>query len=169
MEDKIMILDHIDDIVDGGDVVGKQVFDSTGASVKVKGGGRGMPLKTRWDELQIGRAYSFVMGEFRPPDKPGESYPFVKDFKSVESAFVKEAQRKVETKTTDTKNRAFALSYAKDLVIGIIQAKPTLLDSFKTPSDVASLVVNISKKHFEPYLSNDHLVAEAIKEGAEVE
>ncbi len=160
--EKIMSIDHIEDIVYQGDMVGRQVFDSTGDSVKVKGGGKGMPLKARWDELQIGRAYSFTMGEYN-------NLPYVKDFKSVENTFVQQAQRKVEVKTTDTKNQAFALSYAKDLVIGMVQAKPSLLDSFKTPSDVASLVVNISKKHFEPYLNNDHIVAEAIKEGAEIE
>lgn len=168
MEDKILIIGYIEDITKDGEVVGKKVSDSTGDSLNVKGGGKGMPLKARWDELQIGRAYSFTMGEYKPPDKPGESYPYVKDFKSVKDPLVIEAQKKVETKTTDSLNKRSALTHATEYLVGMVQAKPELAAQFKSLEGGAEMIAKIAKKHFEPYLNNDHIVAEAIKEGAEI-
>ena len=109
MSERILIIDHIEDIIKDGEMAGKECFDKTGESVKVKKG-KGGSLEKRWDELLIGRAYSFDMGEFK-------GYPFVADFKSVESKFVEQAQERVEDKTIDTKNKSVTISYAKDLAI----------------------------------------------------
>lgn len=108
-DEKILIISKIEDIIDkGGELAGKQVFDSTGQSLKVRGG-QGGGLRGRWGELQVGKAYGFTMGEFK-------GFPFVQDFKSVENEFVKQAQKQVEDKTTSSRDRSMALSYSKDLV-----------------------------------------------------
>lgn len=106
--EKILIVDHIEDILKDGEKVGIECFDKTGDSVKVKVG-KGGSLKKKWDELVVSKAYSFEMGEFK-------GYPFVADFKSVESKFVEQAQKQVETKTLDTRDKSMAISYSKDLV-----------------------------------------------------
>ena len=113
--EKIIIIDHIEDILKDEDIVGKECFDKTGDSVKVKKG-RGGSLEKKWDELVIGRAYSFQIGEFKPEGKD-KSYPYVVDFKSVEGQLVKQAQERVETKTGDTRDRSMSVSYSKDLVV----------------------------------------------------
>lgn len=111
--EKVLIIDHIDDIMSGTEVVGKHIFDSAGNDVKVKKG-QGGALASRWEELQIGRAYSFTMGEFK-------GYPFVQDFKSVENRFVEQAQQQVGDKSIEEKRKSMAVSYAKDLAVaGII-------------------------------------------------
>lgn len=82
MSEKVMIVEHIEDIVDkAGGIVGKFCSNSSGDSVKVKNP-RGSNLKDRWDELEEGMAYKFIMGEFRPEDST-ESFPYVKDFTLV--------------------------------------------------------------------------------------
>lgn len=86
---KIMVLTEIEDIIENGEVIGKLVTDGAGNQVKVKVG-RGGHLKNKWDELLIGRAYSFTMGEFK-------GFPFVEDFSEVKDIMVKEAQRQVES------------------------------------------------------------------------
>ena len=92
--DKILILSRIEDIYNEKDQLsGKHCFDSTGYSVKVKGGDKGKKLWERFDELQIGRAYSFEMGEFG-----SQKLPYVKDFKSVE----KQLAEKLESEKPPT-------------------------------------------------------------------
>ena len=113
--EKILILDRIEDIEKDGEVVGKECFDKTGDSVKVKKG-RGGSLEKKWDELVIGRAYSFQIGEFKPEGK-NKSYPYVVDFKSVEGQLVEQAQKRIENKTGDIKDKSVCVSYSKDLVV----------------------------------------------------
>lgn len=108
MAEKYMILETIEPLLDDdSSVIGRLVTDKAGNQLKVKKG-QGGKLEKRWDELQIGKAYSFTMGEFK-------GYPFVQDFKAVEDKFVEKAQRQVEDKQATVKNRGIALSYAKDL------------------------------------------------------
>ena len=104
-----MIIDSIEDIVEEGEVVGKLCTDKAGSKIKVKVG-RGGHLKNKWDSLFIGRAYSFKMGEFK-------GYPFTEDFEEVKDAFVKEAQKQVEDKAVNTRDRSMSASYSKDLVV----------------------------------------------------
>ena len=154
MAEKIMIIEKIEDIYeDKGNVpnlvIGKQVFDATGDSVKVKSQ-RGR-LEKRWDELQVGRAYSFTMGEFK-------GYPFVQDFKSVESQFVEQAQKQVEDKSIGERRRSMALSYSKDVAVAKIGAgKATSVNEIIT---VATM--------FESYMENGATVekkkGETVKE-----
>ena len=81
--DKIFILEKIEDLVYKNEIVGKHCFGG-GEDVKVKNP-RDSGLKERWGELQIGRAYSFTMGEYM-------NQPFVKDFKAVEKALAEKAE-----------------------------------------------------------------------------
>ncbi len=113
MSDKIMVIGRIEDIYsDAGELIGKQVFDKADDSVKVKNP-KDSGLKERWGELIIGRAYSFTMGEYM-------QHPFVKDFKAVEGKLA-EAAEKVASQSADSKNRSYALSYAKDWCIAQVQ------------------------------------------------
>ena len=73
MGERIFVIDRIQDVTYDGRVTGKECFDSTGQSVKVKSGQKDV-LKNRWGELQVGRAYSFTMGIFN-------NFPFVQNFK----------------------------------------------------------------------------------------
>ena len=72
------LVTQIDEILYNGELMGYQCFDGTGQSVKVKKG-RGGYLKAKWDDLQVGRAYTFTMGEY-------DGKPFVKDFESMSEA-----------------------------------------------------------------------------------
>ena len=72
------IVTQIDEIRYNGELKGYQCFDGTGQSVKVKKG-QGGQLQARWGELQVGRAYSFTMGEYN-------GKPFVKDFEPMSEA-----------------------------------------------------------------------------------
>ncbi len=116
------IVTQIDEIYDNqGGLAGYQCFDGTGQSVKVKKG-QGGHLKERWGELQVGRAYTFTMGEFK-------GYPFVQDFKPMSEALadkmppiVKEAVKMGAEVITDPKNRSYALSYAKDIAVAKMMA-----------------------------------------------
>ena len=113
-EPRILIIDKIEDLYeDKGNVpnpvIGKLVSDSAGNQLKVKVG-RGGHLKNKWDELLIGRAYSFKMGEFK-------GYPFVEDFEEVKDIFVKEAAEKVRDSGAESRTRSYALAYAKDLAV----------------------------------------------------
>ena len=64
----------------------KKVTLGDGQVLKVKYGKEGT-LKAKWGELQVGRAYSFVMGSFK--DKP-----FVQDFHAVEGKLLAPVQAK---------------------------------------------------------------------------
>ena len=72
------IVTRIDEILYNGELKGYQCFDGTGQSVKVKKG-QGGRLQAKWQELQVGRAYSFTMGEYN-------GKPFVEDFESMSEA-----------------------------------------------------------------------------------
>ena len=117
------IVTQIEEILYNGELMGYQCFDGTGQSVKVKKG-QGGHLQAKWEELQVGRAYSFTMGEYN-------GKPFVENFESMSDVLadklppiVKEAVKmgaevvSVTTKPpSDPKNRSYALSYAKDLAM----------------------------------------------------
>jgi len=95
MADKFMTIGEMEDIRnDSGEVVGVQVWSPTGESLKIKKG-QGGKLKARWGELEIGKAYSFEMGEYK-------GYPFVQDFRAVAGELAKKALEKVEAKQVDT-------------------------------------------------------------------
>ena len=89
--DKIMVIDKINDIYgkDGEELTGKECFNKNGESVKVKNP-KGSNLRERWDELQVGKAYSFDMATFTPPGKT-DAYPYVRGFKSVEGKLAEQA------------------------------------------------------------------------------
>jgi len=116
MVDKFMTIDRMEDIRDtSGEVVGVQVWSPTGDTLRVKKG-QGGKLKDRWGELEVGKAYSFTMGQFTPPGKT-ESFPFVADFKWVADELAQKALEKVEASQANTRDRSFALAYAKDLAV----------------------------------------------------
>ena len=116
MADKFMTIDRMEDIRDkSGEVVGVQVWSPTGDTLRVKKG-QGGKLKDRWGELEVGKAYSFTMGQFTPPGKT-ESFPFVADFKWVADELAQKALEKVEASQANTRDRSFALAYAKDLAV----------------------------------------------------
>ena len=88
METKIILIDKMEELHDDdGSLLGYQVFDGDGSSVKVKAG-QGGRLRNKWDTLQVGRAYSFTMGEFK-------GYPFVQDFEETKDTFVKKAKEEL--------------------------------------------------------------------------
>jgi hypothetical protein len=147
MADKIMVLDKIEDIVEDGEVVGKLVTDKVGNQLKVKVG-RGGHLKKKWDELQLGNAYKFKMGEYK-------GFPFVEDFESVKDAFVKQAQAKVEDAQVDIKNKSVVLSYAKDIMVAYIGA-----GRFKSakPKEIGTNTVLIANEFSNWLMSTDKIV-----------
>ena len=135
MEDKIyMVVDRVEDITYQGERKGVKVTDKAGNSVNVKGGKKGGDLFERWDDIQPDSAYEFEMGVFK---KDGNEYPFVIDFKAVEVALAEQEAKKAPTpppkppttapqtakeatrpvSRVDGKNKAFAVSYMKDLVV----------------------------------------------------
>jgi len=138
--EKILILDRIEDIVDKGNVIGKHLFDSAGNDVKIKKG-QGGRLEAKWGELQIGRAYSFTMGDYK-------GFPYVEDFKSVKNKFVEQAQKQVTDNSIAERRRGFALSYAKDIAVAKIRVG-------KETS--ATEVITIATL-FESYLENGAIV-----------
>ena len=74
MTEKIGIIDIIeDDSYQGKDF--KKVVLKGGEILKVKYGREGF-LKAKWGELQVGRAYSWTMGDY-------QGHPFVQDFTAV--------------------------------------------------------------------------------------
>ncbi len=146
MADKILIIDRIEDVFDKEEIVGKEVFDKTGESVKVKIG-QGGHLKARWDELQAGMAYSFTMGEFKPPGKD-VSFPYVKDFKKVEDEFVIKAAEKVADSSEVHKTRGVALRMATDIHVARMSQGKTA-----TASEVIATAVL-----FEAYIANGAIV-----------
>ena len=86
-KNKILVIDSIEDILDdGGELAGKLVTDKGGNQVKVKKG-QGGKLADRWDELLIGRAYSFTMGLYK------DKYPYVQDFTEIKDIFKIEAAK----------------------------------------------------------------------------
>jgi len=122
MKNKIMVLDKIEDLLDNdGELIGKLVFDKAGNQLKVKKG-QGGKLADRWDELEVGKGYTFKMGEFK-------GYPFVKDFELVENVFALKAQEEVEDKQISTKNKSVCLSYAKDIGIAREWSVITILET----------------------------------------
>lgn len=109
--DKFMVIDRVENYIYGDKVVGRTIYDKGGNKQNIKKG-QGGALEKRWDELDAGagRAIKLEMSEY-------QGHPFVANFEWVESKFVEQAQRQVEDKSLDTKNRSVCLSYAKDLVI----------------------------------------------------
>lgn len=110
----------------------KKVTLKDGNVLKVKYGQEGF-LKAKWGDLEIGRAYTWKMGDF-------QGKPFVQDFKMVElpeqspegvaqtpkpSSQVIAEGDKPPVRVADTKNRSYALSYAKDLAVARIRSDPT--------------------------------------------
>lgn len=85
MVEKILVIDKINDIYgkDGEELTGKECFNKNGESVKVKSP-KGTNLRERWDELQVGRAYSFDMGEYK-------GFPYVQGFKAVSDKLAEQA------------------------------------------------------------------------------
>ena len=110
MADKFMTVNRKEDIRDdSGEVVGVQVWGANGNTLKIKKG-QGGRLKDRWPELEVGKAYSFEMGEYK-------GYPYVQDFKVVADELAQKALEKVEASQANTRDRSFALAYAKDLAV----------------------------------------------------
>jgi len=94
-KNKILVIDSIEDILDdGGELAGKLVTDKGGNQVKVKKG-QGGKLADRWDELLIGRAYSFTMGLYK------DKYPYVQDFTEIKDIFKIEAAKTVADNQAD--------------------------------------------------------------------
>jgi len=109
--EKFMVIDRVENYIYGDKVVGRTIYDKGGNKQNIKKG-QGGALEKRWDELDAGagKAIKLEMSEY-------QGHPFVANFEWVESKFVEQAQRQVEDKSLDTKNRSVCLSYAKDLVI----------------------------------------------------
>jgi len=82
MDDIIMVVDYIEDIEYNGKVTGKRCTGKDGNQVNVKGGKKGSKLYERWDELQVGTAYKFIMADYTNPKK--EVFPYVADFVTIE-------------------------------------------------------------------------------------
>ena len=135
MSEKILIIDRIEDILKDGEVAGKECFDKTGQSVKVKKG-KGGGLEGRWDELLIGRAYSFTMGEFK-------GYPFVENFKSIESQFVQQAQERVE----DTRGLSIEAQVAFKGLIELCVADKLKVNSPEIISTIAWALTRLGGKY----------------------
>lgn len=57
-EPKFMTIDRLEE------VIRRQVWSPAGDTLKIKKG-KGGGLQKRWPELQVGKAYSFEMGEFK--------------------------------------------------------------------------------------------------------
>jgi len=75
MADIIGVITKVeDDSYQGKDF--KKVTLGDGSVHNIKYGREGF-LKAKWGELQVGRAYSFIMGDY-------QGHPFVKDFVAVE-------------------------------------------------------------------------------------
>ena len=94
-KNKILVIDSVEDILDdSGELVGKLVTDKVGNQVKVKKG-QGGKLANRWNELLIGRAYSFTMGLFKG------KYPYVEDFAEIKDVLKIEAAKAVADNQAD--------------------------------------------------------------------
>lgn len=89
MADKYLTVDRVEELEKDGEIIGREVFNSGGNSVKVKMG-KGGSLKKKWELLDcgIGKAFKFQMGEFK-------GYPFVEDFEEVKDAFERKAAERV--------------------------------------------------------------------------
>lgn len=89
MADKYLTVDRVEELEKDGEIIGREVFNSGGDSVKVKIG-KGGSLKKKWELLDngIGKAFKFQMGEFK-------GYPFVEDFEEVKDALERAAAEKV--------------------------------------------------------------------------
>lgn len=91
----------------------------------------------------------------RPKDQPAPDQPF------------KKPKQAAPTDTT-LKNKAFALAYAKDIAVALIQAKVAASEKQSSMKSIAEATVDIADKYFEPYLNGyPSLAREAIKRGAE--
>lgn len=114
-ETKYMVIDKVEELLDDAQkVIGRLVTDKAGEELKVKKG-QGGKLADRWEELDngIGKAFEFTMGMFK-------GYPFVSEFKEVKEIFKQQAIAKVGDTQGDSKLRAFALSYAKDIHVAAL-------------------------------------------------
>ena len=120
MADIIGVITNVeDDSYDGKDF--KKVTLGTGEVLKVKQG-RGGDLKAKWGLLKEGVAIRFTMTDFKTPK--GERIPFVSNIETVEGVLPKAVKPDIGGLETpivkpaiNTKNKAFSVSYAKDLVI----------------------------------------------------
>jgi len=164
MTEKIMLVETIEDIIDDGEVVGKLCSNRAGDQVKVKKGQGGGLIK-KWDELKEGLAYKFIMGEYKPPGKT-EAYPYVKDFETVASTFVREAAEKVADAQADNKNKSYALSYAKDITVALVQAGKLKEINIDTPKTLANTTIAMAKQ-FNTYLMSSSEIVGGIKENIE--
>lgn len=107
---------------DGGEEKGRSITGTGGEHWNVKKGRQGKKLWERWHILDenIGKAFKLTIGQFK--NQKGELFDFVADFELTKDVFVKKAQAEVATKQAETRNRSFALAYAKDLaVVGVIK------------------------------------------------
>ena len=147
---KVLLIDRIDKLLDDkGEVIGRQIFDKGGDSVKVKTG-RGGSLKKRWDELDnsIGKYINFTMGLYQ------NKYPFVEDFNEVKDTFEKQALAKVRDNLSDIKDKSVCLSYAKDLAVA---------DRIKTVD-----ILDWAGKFYQWLTTDSSLIREALQEGATI-
>lgn len=158
MSEKIMLVETIEDIIDDGEVVGKLCSNRAGDQVKVKKGQGGSLIK-RWDELQEGLAYKFTMGEFK-------GYPYVQDFKKVTNIMEAEAATRVADAQADSKNKSYALSYAKDLIVAFAQSGKLKEIDADTPKKLATQTIAIAKQ-FDTYLMSSDKIVEKIEETIE--
>ena len=127
-----VVTDIKDDEYQGKDF--KVVTLGTGQQLKVKHG-RDEALKKKWGLLQVGVAIKFTMQDYTKPD--GVKIPFVADIETVANALpqsggsaeilpehqavIEEAKQAVAQPARDSgKNKAFAISYAKDLAVAKI-------------------------------------------------
>ncbi len=140
MANIIMVIDRIADIYDdAGELIGKEVFAKDGKGIKVKNP-RGCGLKERWSVLDegVGKAFEFIR------DQEFQGHPFVTDFKEVKDVFVAKAAEKVASQSADSKNRSYALSYAKDWCIAQVQGG----------KDLKAVDILTIAKLFESYLDS---------------
>jgi len=148
-KNKILVIDSIEDILDdGGELAGKLVTDKGGNQVKVKKG-QGGKLADRWDELLIGRAYSFTMGLYK------DKYPYVQDFTEIKDIFKIEAakaaidkpdmrliqQRELALIQNSSIQAQTALNRAVDLAVAKVTGE--------TPPDIIDWIRDTAKEFYQ--------------------
>ena len=125
MANIVGVITNVEDDSYDGKAFKKVTLGDREEPLKVKQG-RGGDLKAKWGLLKEGVAVRFTMTDFKTPE--GVKIPFVSNIETVEGVLPKavtppepddytDKPRELTKPPINTKNKAFSVSYAKDLVV----------------------------------------------------
>lgn len=100
MEDEIIVIDKIEEAEDNKGKTYLKITDKAGVTRNFKEG-RSNLLTNKGHLLEEGKAIKLHFADYKAPG--GQVFPFVKDFESVEDAFVAQATTKVQAQTKDSR------------------------------------------------------------------